>query len=206
MNRILIFAVIALSLIGASALAVTQPNVLVIATEGVRFSNGYVSAAMCSPSRAGLLAGIYQQRFGHENNESLQGANQGMDTRVKTLADHLHSSGYATGWVGKWHLGEAPRYQPQRRGFDDTLGFLWGMRSYFPLKDANAQARDRRLYRNGVVLPEEDGYLTDVFGREACAFIERHAEKPWFLYFAFNAPHTPMDAKDVALARFSHIA
>jgi arylsulfatase A-like enzyme len=172
----------------------------------VRFTNGYVCAAMCSPSRAGLLTGIHPQRFGHENNDSVQGANRGMDVRVKTLGDHLRAAGYATGWVGKWHLGEAPKFRPEKRGFDETFGFLWGMRSYFPLPENSRQTKDRRLYRNGMLAPEEDEYLTSVWAREACAFIERHTDQPWFLYLAFNAPHTPMDAESDTLARLGHIA
>jgi arylsulfatase A-like enzyme len=107
----------------------------------------------------------------------------------------LQKAGYATGLVGKWHLGSQPQFHPQRRGFSEFFGFLGGAHDYF---------RSDGILR-GAEPANESEYLTDAMGREAVGFIERHKTKPWFLYLAFNAVHTPMQADDVRLARFSDI-
>lgn len=113
-----------------------------------------------------------------------------------TIADRLKSAGYTTGLVGKWHLGSLPQFQPQKRGFDEFFGFLAGAHSYFD-KDG--------ILRGSEQVNELD-YTTDAFGREAVSFIENHKAKPWFLYVAFNAVHTPMHATENRLAKFSNIA
>lgn len=173
---------------------IPTPHVDSLAQSGVRCRNGYVSGPYCSPTRAGLLTGRYQQRFGHEFNP---GAGFGLPLGETTLADRLKAAGYATGLVGKWHLGEDPRFRPRRRGFDEFFGFLGGAHTYFPGKGAP-------IYRGDEVVDEKT-YLSDAFGREAVGFIERHRDRPFFLYLAFNAVHTPMDATDDRLARFAAI-
>jgi arylsulfatase A-like enzyme len=177
---------------------IPTPNLDALASCGVRCSNGYVSGPYCSPTRAGLLTGRYQQRFGHEFNpgEGRRG-DIGLPLSETTLADRLRSAGYATGLVGKWHLGWAPKFHPQRRGFDEFFGFLGGAHTYFA-----AESTD--IYR-GTEPVKESAYLTDAIGREAVAFIERHKAGPFFLEVAFNAVHTPMDATDARLARFASI-
>jgi arylsulfatase A-like enzyme len=178
---------------------IPTPHVDSLARGGVRCGNGYVSGPYCSPTRAGLLTGRYQQRFGHEFNPGTsKNANFGLPLSETTLADRLKAAGYATGLVGKWHLGEEPRFRPGRRGFDEVFGFLGGAHAYFPGKGAP-------IYRGDKVV-EEKAYLTDAFGREAVGFIERHRDRPFFLYLAFNAVHTPMDATDERLARFAAIS
>lgn len=172
---------------------IPTPHLDALAASGVRFTNGYVTGPYCSPTRAGLLTGRYQTRFGHEFNPS--GAN-GLPLTEKTLADRLKAAGYATGLVGKWHLGAQPAMHPQRRGFDEFFGFLGGAHSFF---DAGSILR-------GTEPVKEMDYTTDAFGREAVSFIERHKAEPWFLYLAFNAVHTPMHATDDRLAKFSNIA
>jgi len=172
---------------------IPTPNLDALAAAGVRFSNGYVSGPYCSPSRAGLLTGRYQQRFGHEFNPDR--GEQGLPLSETTLANRLKAAGYVTGAVGKWHLGELPEMQPQRRGFDEFFGFLGGAHSY--IKSAG-------ILRGTTQVTELD-YTTDAFGREAVAFIERHKIEPWFLYLAFNAVHTPMEATDERLAKFPNI-
>lgn len=171
---------------------IPTPNLDALAASGTRFTNGYVTGPYCSPTRAGLLTGCYQNRFGHEFNPS--GAS-GLPVTESTLADHLKTAGYATGLVGKWHLGSKPGMQPQQRGFDEFFGFLEGAHSYF--KAGNI--------RRGTEHMKEMDYATDAFGREACAFIDRHKSQPWFLYLAFNAVHTPMEATDDRLAKFPEI-
>ncbi len=168
---------------------IPTPNVDALAASGVRFTNGYVSGPYCSPTRAGLMTGRYQTRFGHEFNPA--GGN-GLPLSETTIADRLKAAGYATGLVGKWHLGGLPRFHPQRRGFDEFYGFLGGAHDYF---------RPEGILRGTEPVGTLD-YTTDAFGREAVAFIERHKAQPWFLYLAFNAVHTPLQATEARLARF----
>jgi arylsulfatase A-like enzyme len=173
---------------------IPTPHLDALAASGVRFTNGYVSGPYCSPTRAGLLTGRYQTRFGHEFNPG--GADGGLPVTETTIADRLKSAGYATALVGKWHLGSRADLQPQRRGFDEFFGFLGGAHSYF---------NTTGMLRGTEQIKELD-YTTDAFGREAAAFITRHQSgAPWFLYLAFNAVHTPMDATKERLAKFAAI-
>lgn len=176
---------------------IPTPHLDALARDGVRFSNGYVSGPYCSPTRAGLLTGRYQQRFGHEFNP---GGGQGLPLSEKTLADRLQAAGYSTGLVGKWHLGAGAAHQPLQRGFQEFFGFLGGAHGYFPDREGG------KTILRGTAPAKEKAYLTDAFAREAVAFIERHRAKPWFLFLAFNAVHTPMHADDARLARFAAIA
>lgn len=181
---------------------IKTPNIDSIANNGVRCTNGYVSAPYCSPTRAGLLTGRYQQRFGHEFNPVIakNGGKDGLPLDQRTIADLLRASGYVTGLIGKWHLGEEKEQHPQSRGFDDFFGFLTGMHSYVEADDKNQgpilRGRDKAKL---------DGYLTDVLAKEATQFIERNKDRPFFLYLAFNAVHTPMEAPDPALKEFAGV-
>ncbi len=176
------------------------PHIDSLARDGVRFTNGYVSAPVCAPTRAGLLTGRYQQRFGFEFNPPEPRATEyGLAREEPTLAERLKGKGYATGMVGKWHLGFRGELTPPRRGFDEFFGFLSGMRSYFPRPRADPLLR-------GDVPVRESLYLTTAFGREAAAFVERHRDEPFLLYVAFNAVHAPLQATDADLARFKDIA
>jgi arylsulfatase A-like enzyme len=177
--------------------AVPTPHIDALAASGVRCTSGYVSAPYCSPSRAGFLTGRYQTRFGHEFNP-----HQGDETKLglpldqRTIADHLRSAGYATGLVGKWHQGFSAAHHPQSRGFDDYFGFLVGGHNFLLHKDAepkfgSAHSHDM-IYRNRE-LQKLDGYTTDLFTDEALAFVDRYSQKPWFLYLAYNAVHTPLE-------------
>lgn len=179
---------------------IPTPNIDSLAKNGVRCTNGYVSGPYCSPTRAGLLTGRYQQRFGHEFNPGggARADDVGLPTTETTLADRFKAAGYVTGLVGKWHLGGAAKFHPQQRGFTEFFGFLGGAHAYFPERGAPI------LRGNDVV--DEQTYLTDAFAREAVAFIERHREKPFCLYLAFNAVHTPMHATDARLTKFASIA
>ncbi|MFO1002424.1 MAG: sulfatase-like hydrolase/transferase [Planctomycetaceae bacterium] len=172
---------------------IPTPHLDALAASGVRFTNGYVSGPYCSPTRAGLLTGRYQTRFGHETN--FGGPGGGLPVTESTLADRLRSAGYATGLVGKWHLGDKATQHPQQRGFDEFFGFLGGAHDYFNSKG---------ILRGTEPIAELD-YTTDVFGREACSFIERHKSNPWFLYLAFNSVHTPMQATEDRLAKLAEI-
>src|SRR6266542_3179487 len=181
---------------------VPTPQIDSIAKNGVRFTNGYVSGPYCSPTRAALMTGRYQQRFGHEFNPGPAGNADpefGLPLTETPLPQRLKDLGYATGMVGKWHLGYEPKFHPLKRGFDEYFGFLGGAHSYID----NGDSRNQIL--RGMEPVKEVSYLTDMFGDEAVAFIERQKDKPWFLYLAFNADHAPMHAKEQYLAKFAHI-
>ncbi len=164
---------------------VPTPHIDSIAKGGVRFTSGYVSAPVCSPSRAGLLTGRCQTRFGHEVN--LPGADRstvGLPLTETTAAQRLKAAGYATGHVGKWHLGNphTPQYSPASRGFDTSV--------WFP---GQKKLPTLTLYRNGVAEKAADRYVDEAIAREAAGFIATNASAPWFLYVAFLTPHQPLD-------------
>lgn len=177
---------------------IPTPNLDALAKAGVRCTNGYVSGPYCSPTRAGFLTGRYQNRFGHEFNPGGGGGEMGLPLTETTVADRLKAAGYATGLVGKWHLGGAEKFQPPARGFDDFFGFLGGAHTYF--------AEKTTTIRRGKEAVVEKEYLTDALGREAVVFIDKNKAKPFFLYLAFNAVHTPMEANDARLKQFAGIA
>ena len=183
---------------------VPTPQIDSLAANGVRFTNGYVSCPYCSPSRAGLLTGRYQQRFGYEFNPGpgrLTPPTVGLPVEETTLGDRFQAAGYTTGWFGKSHLGYAPPFHPLRRGFHSFFGFLGGKHDYF---DALEDPFDPIL-RDETRLTEID-YLTDAFGHEAAAFIDRNADQPWMCFVPFNAVHAPLQAPDRYLDRFPDMA
>lgn len=181
---------------------IPTPNIDTIARNGIRCTNGYVSGPYCSPTRAGLMTGRYQQRFGHEFNPG-QEPEHGLTLQETTLPARLKEAGYHTGMVGKWHLGSAPKFHPLQRGFEEYFGFLGGAHSYI---DWEAKNKQNAILRGSEPVVEQT-YLTDAFGREAVAFLERHRkqEKPFFLYWTFNAVHLPLEATEKYLARFAGI-
>jgi len=177
-----------------------------LAQSGVRLSQLYVTASVCGPSRAGMLTGIYQQRFGFEENNvpgimsksGATGEDMGLPLEIPTMGNHLQQLGYRTAVFGKWHLGEADRFHPLKRGFDEFYGFRGGARSFYAYPPNRKQNRGRLMERGFLDFKEHKGYLTDVLADEACAFIERNRDKPFFAYVSFNAVHLPMetDPKD----------
>lgn len=185
---------------------IPTPHLDMLARSGIRCTNGYVSGVYCSPTRAGLMTGRYQNRFGHEFNPGgggakkaakKEGGGQGLPLSETTLADRLKAAGYATGIVGKWHLGGGEKFNPINRGFQEFFGFLGGAHTFFP-------EGTKTIYR-GTKPVEEQAYLTDAFAREAVNFINRHQKEPFFLYLAFNAVHTPMHATERYLRLFPDI-
>ncbi|MFO0945867.1 MAG: sulfatase [Planctomycetota bacterium] len=182
---------------------IPTPNLDGLAKGGVVCTNGYVTCPVCSPTRAGLLTGRYQQRFGHEynpGNARVTGAEVGLPMSQGTLPSALKADGYKTGMVGKWHLGVAEKFRPTQRGFDEFYGFLGGAHQYTDLEVAGVES----IYRGNTPISESE-YLTDAFAREATDFINRHATEPFFLYLPFNAVHTPMQATNKYLDRFKSI-
>jgi arylsulfatase A-like enzyme len=216
---------------------IRTPNIDRLAAEGVRFTDAYVSHPVCAPSRAGLLTGRYQERFGYEFNPVGRDETGGVSLHEIMAGQIMKSAGYATGMVGKWHLGTPKGYHPADRGFDEFFGMTAGGSTYiidpkasdhfFNVPGADAAERtttapdprlatlplDQRLklvrgmapiYRGHQVVEEHD-YLTEAFTREGLAFIDRHRDKPFFLYLAYNAPHVPLQAPDKYYARFPEI-
>lgn len=175
---------------------VHTPNIDSICDAGVRFTDGYVSCAQCAPTRAGLLSGKYQQRYGFYHNRDVFDA---QFLHQITLPQVLKQSGYTTGMVGKWHLGRGSEKEyPHKRGFDEFYGFLQGMRGYLKPQPNSP------IMRNGKIVEEEFGYLTDFLNREATAFVNKYSAKgPFFLYVAYNAPHYPLEAKEELLKKFN---
>ena len=181
---------------------IKTPNLDQLALDGVVFNNAYVSASVCSPSRAGLLTGMYQQRFGHECNLDSD-VNNSFDPNQITIAEALKTEGYTTGLIGKWHLGDKTQNHPLKNGFDYFWGFISGARNYF--YDPNEV--NRNSIRNVVENYSQtkfEGYLTDVLGEKAISFIDKNnqSNNPFFLFLSFNAPHTPMQAKEEVLQKF----
>jgi arylsulfatase A-like enzyme len=196
---------------------IPTPHIDSLARNGVRFTSGYVSAPYCCPSRAGLMTGRYQTRFGHERNvvgKTNLDPRVGLPVDQVTLADRLKTTGYATGVVGKWHLGGTPRYHPSKRGFDEFYGFLHeghfyvpppyrGVVSHLRVKEPPYDA-DNPMLRGTMPIVEKT-YLTDAITREALDFIDRHQKEPFFLYVPYNAVHSPMQATVTDLKRFGQI-
>lgn len=163
-----------------------------LVSQGVCFTQHYSGSCVCAPARAALLTGRYPHRTGAI--DTLEG--RGLDRlalREVTLADALKAQGYATGLVGKWHLGALdPRYHPNARGFDEFVGFRGGWQDYYAW----------RLDCNGSIRSADGRYLTDVFTEEALGFIRRHRRDPFFLHLTYNAPHFPLQAPEDDLAPF----
>lgn len=194
---------------------IPTPNLDAIASNGVRFTSGYVSSPLSAPGCAGLLTGRYQERFGYEHDPEWQPNNPGagLPLTETTLADVLGQAGYATGMVGKWHLGCSPALQPLQRGFKEFFGFLGAGHRYLPeeltlddLRKAKTEDESWRLWlmRNHEPV-KTTNYLTDEFSAEAVHFVARHKDQPFFLLVAYNAPHAPLEATEMYSNRFPNI-
>ena len=177
---------------------IPTPNIDSISANGIRFTQGYVSGPYCSPTRAGLLAGRYQTRFGHEFNSTAR--QSGLSLKETTFADRMKSLGYATCAVGKWHLGQNPEYRPFKRGFDEFYGTLANTPFFHP-----TQFVDTRVSTEVQSVSDPGFYTTDAYGERAVDWIEKHKDGPWFLYLPFNAQHAPLQAPQKYLDRFPQI-
>ncbi|MCH2598554.1 MAG: sulfatase-like hydrolase/transferase [Pirellulales bacterium] len=222
---------------------IPTPHIDSIASAGVRFTDGYVTAAYCSASRAGLMTGRYQTRFGYEFNPTghrNEDPDFGLPASQKTIADQLQLAGYTTALIGKWHLGGTAAYHPFRRGFDEFFGFMHEGHYFVPSPYRGVTTMLRRkvlprgetgrwfsknepliytdhmgynepdydadnpILRGGQPVEEQE-YLTDAFTREAVDFINRVSDRPFFLYLAYNAVHSPLQGADRYMKKFSHI-
>jgi arylsulfatase A-like enzyme len=194
--------------------SIATPHIDALANSGIRYSSAYATAPICSPSRAGLLSGRFQGRFGFYFN--LVGRETGMPTGETTIAEVAKEAGYRTAMIGKWHVGEGAGREPLDQGFDSFFGFLGGATSYFPdgtpgliTADTGAdrlvtRARFPILRDREIVDPP--GNITDVFTAEAVKFIESSRGQPFFLYLAYNAPHMPFQATVDEVARVAGTA
>lgn len=177
---------------------IPTPHIDSLANNGVRFTQGYVAATYCSPSRAGLLTGRYPTRFGHEYNSV---ANKtGLRLDQVTLANRLKDLGYATSCVGKWHLGKGPEYLPTKRGFDEFFGTLANTPFFHPTNFIDSRISDEIRE-----VTDESFYTTEAYAERSVDWLEKNKSKPWFLYLPFNAQHAPLQAPQEYLDRFPNI-
>lgn len=177
------------------------PNIDRLAADGTVFTDAHVSASVSGPSRAGILSGRYNQRCGYECN---LGDTLGLGLNEETIADVFLRNGYNTSCFGKWHQGDAPEYHPNRRGFEHFYGFIAGSRSYFYRPNRDDKPGDvHNLQYNGKQL-SFNGYMTDVLADAAVDYLDKQkgSGKPFMMYLAFNAVHTPMEATKEDMARF----
>lgn len=170
------------------------PNLDRLAGEGVRFTSWYSAAPVCSPSRAAILTGRSPQAAGVPGNVASQHGRPGMPPDQVTLAERLKRLGYATGAVGKWHLGSSPGCAPNGQGFDRFFGFHAGCVDNFSHTFYWDTPHFHDLWRDDQEVHEDGVYLTDLVTREAVRFIDEHRSGPFFLYIAYNLPHYPMQA------------
>ena len=199
---------------------IRTPRLDALARGGVVCRNGYVTHSYCGPSRAGLVTGRYQARFGMEINATYSPYDQfmGLPMDEKTFATRLQAAGYRTGIIGKWHLGAAPNHHPNNRGFDYFYGFLSGGHGYWPESVTTVapllteKGTPNYSSNEGCSLPllrnddaaEFDEYLTTALSRDAARFV-RESQKPFCLYLSYNAPHGPLEAPEETIAKYNHI-
>jgi len=177
---------------------IPTPHIDALAKNGLRFTNGYVAATYCSPSRAGLMTGRYPTRFGHEFNTVANTV--GLRSDQTTIATRLKTLGYATIAVGKWHLGNQPENLPTKRGFDEFYGTLNNTPFFHPTNFI-----DSRISNEVRTVTDPHFYTTDAYADRSIDWIEKNKTKPWFLYLPFNAQHAPLQAPKKYLERFPKI-
>lgn len=182
---------------------VQTPNLDRLAASGVRFDNGYVTAPQCIPSRAGLMMGRYQQRYGLEcQSDEKYFKTYHLPKGVSTLPEELRKAGYRTGLVGKWHLGEPLESQPFRRGFAWCAYFRGGMGFQYATDGRHTMFRNER---DEVIPVGPDEYLVEVFTRKAREFLDQKDERPFFLNLSYYPPHWPMEVPARYLEKYQHI-
>ena len=179
---------------------IQTPNLDYMAAQGIRFTDFHSNGAVCTPTRAALMTGRYQQRCGLEGVIYVRGETRqlGMDTSEITLPQVLKANGYATAIMGKWHLGYQKEYNPVYHGFDEFIGYVSGNIDYHSHYD-NAGIYDW-FHNTDTILQE--GYVTDLITQNSIDFIRANRQKPFFLYVAHEAPHAPMQGRDDPAYRF----
>lgn len=171
------------------------PHIDALAASGLRFTDFHSAGAMCSPTRASLMTGLYPQRFGYLFDGALSGTTQrhlGLPLDAVTIAEKLRESGYATGCFGKWHLGYEAPFLPTRQGFDIFRGLVSGDGDYHTQIDRSG---NEDWWHNEERV-RESGYTTELLTKHSVAFIESHREEPFFLYLPHLAIHFPWQGPD----------
>ena len=167
-----------------------------LASRGVRFTQFYAAAPVCSPSRAAFITGLYPQRAGVPGNVSSQAGNHGMPAATQTVAELFNANGYVTGHVGKWHLGYTPETMPNGQGFLNSFGHMGGCidnySHFFYWQGPNRHD----LWENGKEIFRDGEYFPDLMAEEAIQFIDANAERPFMMYWALNTPHYPLQGTD----------
>jgi arylsulfatase A-like enzyme len=177
-----------------------SPNLDRMATEGLRFTNGYANSCVCSPSRFAIATGRYQHRLRGGMDEPIGSASPqlGLPPEHPTMASLLRDAGYGTALVGKWHMGALPWFSPLKSGYEEFFGFMGGGVDYFwhGVQYGPTAPRLHDLYE-GEEEVHREGYLTDLLTDRAVDFIRRQsAEKPFLLSLHYNAPHWPWETRD----------
>jgi len=172
------------------------PNLDRLARSGTRFSSFHSASPVCSPSRASLLTGRYPQRAGLDNNApSKYGGTGGMPGSQFTMAELFKSGGYTTAHIGKWHMGYAPETMPNQQGFDYSFGFMGGCIDSYSHFFYWSGPNRHDLWRNGTEIWEDGKYFPDLMVDEAGKFLEANKNKPFFMYYAINMPHYPLQGE-----------
>lgn len=196
---------------------IPTPNIDAIANNGVKFTDGYVTYPVCGPSRAGLLTGRYQDRFGFTTNPTVdpQNENAGLPVEEEMISEALQKANYKSAIIGKWHMGTHPRFHPLKQGWDYFFGFLTGGHNYFPEKLIYNDFSEvkwpygwysMKLLENYKRIDIDD-YLTDELSDAAVRYIKKQvkANQKFLVYLSYNAPHAPLQATSKYLDRFPEI-
>jgi arylsulfatase A len=168
------------------------PHIDALAERGVRFTQMYAPSAICSASRAGLLTGRIPPRAGVPGNVSSKEGVAGMPQEEVTIADMMQAAGYATGHIGKWHLGYTPETMPNGQGFDYTFGHMGGCIDNYSHFFYWVGPNRHDLWRNGRHIWEDGRFFPDLMSEECEAFLEKNQDRPFFIYWANNVPHYPL--------------
>ncbi len=173
------------------ATEVNTPRIDQLAAEGLRFTDYYAAAPICSPSRAGLLTGAYPRRIGMETWVQRADSNRGIHPDEVTLAELFRANGYATGCIGKWHVGHLDPFTPMAMGFDEHFGMYSNLD---PVETVYFGDEGVPILRNGEIVkrPAHPSELTRLYTDEAIDFIERHRDRPFFLYLPHTMLHVPL--------------
>lgn len=190
---------------------IQTPAIDSLAKEGILCTRAYVTAPMCAPSRMGVLTGRFPKRYGITTNPNHQSAYlpekvYGLPKSEILLPEILKKHGYTSAAFGKWHLGHTEGFTPVDRGFDEWWGFLGGSRHYFPHKPEQGGLNPSKITSN-YTQETDVTYLTDDITRESVSFIKRRQEdgKPFFMYIAYNAPHSPLQAREEDMEPYLHV-
>lgn len=184
---------------------IATPNIDALARSGVRFTNYYAPAPVCSPSRAALLTGRSPARAGVPNNVGSHPGDSGLPTEEITFAELARTRSYATALIGKWHQGFRPGMQPNDQGFDYFLGHHAGCIDYYSHMFYWDPPYHHDLYRNREEIHAEGQYMTDLIAAEASRFVDEHRDRPFLMYVAFNAPHYPLQAPQRLRDRYADL-